>query len=505
MQRNIDYLIDNNFDALVLGGGIQGIAILHRLAQCGIKSALIEKDDFASGSSANNLKVIHGGLRYLQTGDFSRMRRSIKARRAFMQLVPSLVRSQGFVIPNEKFGLKSRFFMKIALLVNDIVSYDRNLFIDPSCQLPPGKILNANDFAKPFLKEKKYFSCSGAMWFDALVHDSGRLAIELIKTAERNGAVSYNYVKAEKLQNNANSVCGVVATDLESGKSFNIKAGIVIDATGSGSDLIHSNNKTHDNRVKSKWWKATNLIFNRRIDTPYAVGLPSTQEGYGNDSESRYFFFVPYKDTTLFGTFYSLIEDSPDDLSVKKEDVENMLSVAQKLCPDAGLKIRDVSMCHVGVVPASASSSNGNSSIAKNSVVRVMPSSSSLDGLITVQSVKYTESFQVAQEVINLVSRNLGLKCKNSKSEFAIKIEDRSCLSIKEIIQKAVEEEMAIHLTDLIIRRTTIGETEYPGDDLAENYASVMGDIAGWSSDRRQNEIIQLKEYYRARAAHQLV
>ena len=289
------------------------------------------------------------------------------------------------------------------------------------------------------------------------------------------------------------------------GKSFNIKAGIVIDATGSGSDLIHSNNKTHDNRVKSKWWKATNLIFNRRIDTPYAVGLPSTQEGYGNDSESRYFFFVPYKDTTLFGTFYSLIEDSPDDLSVKKEDVENMLSVAQKLCPDAGLKIRDVSMCHVGVVPASASSSNGNSSIAKNSVVRVMPSSSSLDGLITVQSVKYTESFQVAQEVINLVSRNLGLKCKNSKSEFAIKIEDRSCLSIKEIIQKAVEEEMAIHLTDLIIRRTTIGETEYPGDDLAENYASVMGDIAGWSSDRRQNEIIQLKEYYRVRAAHQLV
>ncbi|MBT4107478.1 MAG: FAD-dependent oxidoreductase, partial [Proteobacteria bacterium] len=83
MRRGIEELSNDKFDVLVVGGGIQGIAILYTLTQQGIKAGLIERDDFASGTSANSLRVIHGGLRYLQTGDLGRMRRSIKARRQF--------------------------------------------------------------------------------------------------------------------------------------------------------------------------------------------------------------------------------------------------------------------------------------------------------------------------------------------------------------------------------------------------------------------------------------
>ena len=174
MRRRIDDLADREFDALVVGGGIQGIAVFYELAHAGLKAALIEKDDFAGATSANSLKVIHGGLRYLQTGDLGRMRRSIRARRKFMQLAPDLVRPQGFLIPTARRGLQHAMPMRAALCLNDWISLDRNWGLPKASALPPGAVLPQRKLGPVFAGDRSAFSTGAALWYDGLIHNAGR-------------------------------------------------------------------------------------------------------------------------------------------------------------------------------------------------------------------------------------------------------------------------------------------------------------------------------------------
>ena len=347
MQRRIEELSDGEFDVLVVGGGIQGIAILHALTQQGFKTALVEKDDFASGTSANSLKVIHGGLRYLQTGDFGRMRRSIGARRQFMQLAPDLVRPQGFVIPTSKQGSLHPVLMRAALWLNDLISLDRNRGVASSSRLPPGQILRNCDFVQLFTGGMEAASQIGALWFDALIHDAGRFTIELIKSAQRQGAVVCNYVRAEKFLQHQGKIFGIQAIDRESGESLTITAKVVVEVAGAGREQLQHATNGISNGYSCRWLKATNLIFSRALCRDYAVGLPGLQDRFpgdtSSDQESRYFFFIPYSGSTLFGTFYSSLKESPNDLTVTKDEVNVMLTHAPHLCPEANLTLTDVS------------------------------------------------------------------------------------------------------------------------------------------------------------------
>lgn len=505
MQRRVEELSNGEFDVLIVGGGIQGIAILHTLTQQGVKVALVEKDDFASGTSANSLKVIHGGLRYLQAGDFGRMRRSIRARRRFMQLAPELVRPQGFAIPTSKQGSRHPVLMRAALWLNDLISLDRNRGVASSNRLPSGQILRNCDFVRLFAAGTETFSQTGALWFDALIHDAGRFTIELIKSAQRQGAVACNYVCAEKYLQHQGKICGIQAIDRESGESLTITAKIVVEVTGAGREQLQRNTTGTSGGYSCSWLKATNLVFSKALCRDYAVGLPGLQDRFPGDNssaqESRYFFFVPYSGCTLFGTFYSSLKESPNDPTVTKDEVNLMLTHAQHLCPEANLTLTDVSMSHVGVVPASSGPGGKLSAIEKRSSVQVASQRDGWEGLISVQGVKYTESFQVADEVSKAVGTRLGHRHRPTKPQGLVGLDTDITTPISALARRAVRDEMAIHLTDFVLRRTTLGEMGYPGDRVAQDCAQAMATEAGWSPARIQSELAALHKHYEASGA----
>lgn len=143
MKRNIHKLSHDLFDVVIIGGGVYGALISFEMARQGVKTALIEKDDFSHATSANSLKILHGGLRYLQNLNIKRMRKSIKSRRDFIRFAPQLIKPLACVIPLYGYGLKSREIMQTALFLNDIIGKDRNKGIDLEKHLPNGEIISA--------------------------------------------------------------------------------------------------------------------------------------------------------------------------------------------------------------------------------------------------------------------------------------------------------------------------------------------------------------------------
>src|SRR5881296_328820 len=126
MRRDLAALSDNVHDVLIIGGGIYGAFCAWDAAQRGLSVALVDKGDFGNATSSNNLRIIHGGLRYLQHGDIGRMRESIRERKILMRIAPHLVHPLRFVIPTYSRSLQGKAVMALALALNDLIGFDRN-------------------------------------------------------------------------------------------------------------------------------------------------------------------------------------------------------------------------------------------------------------------------------------------------------------------------------------------------------------------------------------------
>src|SRR6187397_3573508 len=139
MTRDLDALTARTFDLLIVGGGIYGLVIAYDAAQRGLSVALVERGDFGSATSFNHLKTIHGGLRYLQTADFARMRESIRERRAFARIAPRFVAPLAFLTPTSSSVTRNPLAMRAAFAIDAIVGFDRNRALPSSLNLPAGR------------------------------------------------------------------------------------------------------------------------------------------------------------------------------------------------------------------------------------------------------------------------------------------------------------------------------------------------------------------------------
>jgi glycerol-3-phosphate dehydrogenase len=283
MKRDLGALGARRFDVLVVGGGIYGAACAWDAAQRGLTVALVEAGDFASGTTWNSLKTIHGGLRYLQALDVRRMRASIRERRTLLRLAPELVRPLPFVVPTYGHGLHGLEALFLGLLVNDFVAHDRNRGLPASQHLPPGRMLTRRELFDLFPELPRVRISGGALWYDAQVSSEARLVLAYLHAATEAGALAINYCEAlEILRDEAGQVRGARVRDVEGGQVFDVRAAALLNCTGPGLSTLIERASLPTPGVKLL--RAFNLVLERPGLGAHALGMRSG---------GRYLFAVP--------------------------------------------------------------------------------------------------------------------------------------------------------------------------------------------------------------------
>lgn len=476
LKRDLGALTERELDVVIVGGGIHGVAAAWDAASRGIRVALVEADDFGSGTSWNSLKTIHGGLRYLQTLDLKRMRESIRERRALLRIAPALVRPLPFVVPTYGHGPKGREALALGLWLNDVVSRDRNRGLPAERQIPNGRLLSRRDVLDLFPGVPQGGLTGGASWTDAQVESSERLTIGFARAAADAGAVLCNHLAAVAFLRRGAAVTGIRGRDGLGGGEIDIRGRVVLNAAGPGMDGVLA--LAGIGRPATPLLRAVNLVLTRSLVAGHALGA---------SSGGRFLFLVPWRDRSIVGTAYGPV-DTPE-----QEDVPGFLEEARRAYPWARLGAGDVALVHRGRVPGRG----GAGGLATRHQLLDHEALDGVPGLVSVQGVKYTTARGVAEEAIDLVLRRLGRPPTPCRTD-AVPLEHARRLegALEAQARLAVREEMALTLGDAILRRLDLGTAGRPAARDVDAVEGVLAAELGWNPDRRADERRALEGAY---------
>lgn len=540
------------FDVAIIGGGIYGACIAWDSALRGLSTALIERGDFGQATSANSLKTIHGGLRYLQDADLSLIRMMVNERKAFLKIAPHLVHPLPCIMPTYNRLMKSKPLMAVALKVNDLLAFDRNQGQDPQKYLPGGKVISRDECLEilPGLPDRDL--TGAAVWSDAQVYNTERFTLSIIKSSVLMGAVASNYVEATGLNMDSGRVNGIRAKDVLNGDEFDILARVVVNASGPWVDQVLTS--IYDERAERKFLPSAAMnIVTRQIIPNYAAGIPTRHPGQDGNlavtGKSQVLFIAPWRHFSLVGTFHYPFDGRPNDHIVTQELVEESIERINSAFPKACIKPEDIYQVHTGLLPAKNKSLREVKLIRKTQITDHQ-NADGIGGLISVVGVKYTSSRYAAEKATDLVFQKLGREspvCRthetpliggdierfddflrseiserltdqpegilrhliyNFGSEYQrilhLSIEDprlmeRICPSsdvLKAEIVYAIREEMAQTLGDVVLRRTDLGSAGKPSGDCLYCCAAIMAVELGWDKVKQEQEVYQVSSRY---------
>ncbi|MGV7225134.1 MAG: glycerol-3-phosphate dehydrogenase/oxidase, partial [Nitrospinales bacterium] len=529
--------------------GICGATTAREATLRGLKVALIDRGDFGHATSANSLKIIHGGLRYLQHGDIKRMRRSIRARSELLRIAPHLVSPLMFVMPTYGHLLKGRETMALALSLNDLIAWDRNRDINDEKFIPRSRTISKTQALHYLPQIDKKGLTGGAIWYDCIAHHTERLTLEFVLAAANSGACTANYVDAKQLMLNGNSVIGIQAYDTIHCKDLQIRSKVVVNASGPWVNKFLKLLPAKPG-LNISWAKAVNLMIKINPFNGYAAGFPG-KENY-NDKGTiikggrRLVFCVPWHSGSMVGTTYKRYFGDPEGCRIEEADIAEILNKINFGYPGLKLSLEDVSFYHAGLVPilGNVDDSNQDVKLTTQPLLLDHDKISRIRGIITVNGVKYTTAIELAKDTVNLVLKKLGIEKNeytgNTLLPGAVNVSfgndvrslddlkyivDRNTVdqlkriygaqylsvlnltktekrlaeticrgssAIKAEIVYAIREEMAQHLSDIVMRRTGLANTGNPGSEVVKICAEVMGEELNWETNRRQAEISEV-------------
>ncbi|MBM9602706.1 glycerol-3-phosphate dehydrogenase/oxidase [Desulfopila inferna] len=539
MKRDIVKLGEQSFDVLIVGGGIHGAAAVRQCAEQGMKAALIEKADFGGATSANSLKIIHGGFRYLQHLNIKRMRESIVSRRLMSQLSPENIRALRCAIPNSGWGLRSKMLMRLALLLNDVISFDRNRGVRQECRIPAGEILSLEECRKQFPLIDWTGKTGGAIWHDAIALNSERLTLAFVQQAVQLGATVANYLELKEILVEAGKAVGVRAYDSVSGNDLLIKAEALIISAGSNNDRLlgrHQNKRD----MQKKWAKAVNVVVKRKLLDDTAIGLTGEADFTDKDAvikkNGRFFFFVPWRGYTMIGTTYSF-DKNTSAVKADRGDIEDILREVNDIFPGAALTLDEVGNVHAGLVPAySHASRKDEVQLVKETEVADLTKKvvNPIQGIFTIKSVKYTTAPLVAFSTAKKVAAYLGFplpkkiqfslnpsgaeenKAENSHAHGRLLQDRYGSLSGKVgkyiaadndllcadtplyggEVKYFIKEEMARTLSDIVFRRSPVASAECPSTKILTLIAERMALHLDWKEEKISREIKEVENAF---------
>lgn len=373
MLRTFSALESDVFDVLVIGGGITGAGIARDAAMRGMRVALVEMKEWASGTSSKSSRLIHGGIRYLEHGDIALVRESVREREILLRIAPDLVKPLEFTWPVYRGARLSRWKLRLGLSVYDWLAGKRRGRRHHSLSREQVKAL------EPSLRADHLVG--GASYFDAATDDAG-LTRANVRDAAKHGALTVDFAKVESTTVTSGRVDGAVVRDASGGGSARVRARAVVSATGPW---------------QAKGTKGSHIAVPRtRIGNVAAVTMISPDDG-------RVMFTLPSGDETIVGTTDLRTDESPDDVTASDAEVAYMLRAANFYFPDANLEPNDVLRAWAGIRPlATAPPGTSPSSISREHRI-----SRDGSGVIVVTGGKLTTYRSMAAEVVDEVERIL--------------------------------------------------------------------------------------------------
>ncbi len=479
MQRDLKQLADTTFDIAIIGGGIYGAALAREATLRGLSAALIDKGDFCCATSANSLKIIHGGLRYLQQADLIRVRESVRERRAMLRIAPHLIRPLPCLMPTAGI-MKSKPVMLAGLVANDILSIDRNRGLNADRRLPCGRIVSRSGL-EALLPGYEGPGTGAALWTDAVADDTERVVIEMVESAVGEGACAANYAEMVGFLRDDERVTGVTVRDTLGDETFDVRAELVVNAAGPWSNTVLEKLGGKAEPLPYALALGMNALFRREVIPTYAAGLPCQEEG---PDKGRLMFIVPWQKTTMAGTFYRHHMADADSMAPTDEDTQRLLNQINSALPSAKLTPEDVTRIHAGLLPCKPDRpAESDPKLLRHYMLVDHADRDGIEGLITALGVKYTTARDVAERTISLAARKLGRSIRPSTSATVpLPAGERD-------IRTAIRNEMAKTLSDVIYRRTGLGATGVPPDETLQAYAETMAHALDWDARRVASEI----------------
>lgn len=396
MKRDFDAIAKETFDLIVIGGGIIGTGIARDAAMRGVKTLLIEKEDFAYGTASRSSRLIHGGLRYLQLLEFHLVQQDLGEREVLLKIAPHLVHPFPFIIPLT--SLYYRVALSIGVRLYDLMASGKSM---PSHQHLSRR--EAIDM-EPELGELK--NLAGALlYYDCQAPFTERLCIENVLSALEEGAFAANHACVVGFLRDGNDVCGVKVQDALSGERYQVKSRLVVNAAGHWvdcvRDLLRGGPASFVRRTKG-----VHLLTPKLANKALVLFSPT---------DNRLFFVMPWLDYTLIGTTDTDYSGDLDAVYADEQDVAYLLHGAGQVFPR--LKSEDVLYTFAGLRPLAHIGGEKPSQVTREHKILDHKGRDGIEGLVSVLGGKITAYRAVAREAVDVVCRKLGMKARCRTAE----------------------------------------------------------------------------------------
>ncbi|UJB66062.1 glycerol-3-phosphate dehydrogenase/oxidase [Acidovorax sp. YS12] len=493
------------WDLVVVGGGISGAGVAQQAAQQGWRVLLVEQRDFAWGTSSRSSKLVHGGLRYLQQGDLRTTRDCVRERERLLREAPGLVVRQSFLFPDCAGRAPGRWLVQAGLTLYDLLAGQRSHFhagLAATHMLAPG-------LALPRLR--------GALVFHDAQTDDARLVLRVLQEARRHGATTLSYVAAQALLRTQGRVTGLALRDALAGRDYTVRARCVVNATGAWADRLRGHAGGMDgaggapllrplrgSHLLLPWW---------RLPVAQSISFLHPQDG-------RPVFLYPWEGATLIGTT-DLDHAGPLDAEARitPAEVDYLLDAARTPFPHAALTAADIQACYAGVRPVVGAHGQPASRAPREHLVR------DEGGLITLTGGKLTTFRPMAQDALARAAPHVGRPFARSAAPLfasagplpahwppavrqrllarygalapalcaALRGEDLQCIpgthTLWAELPLAARHEAVEHLDDLLLRRTRLGLLVAHGAlGLLPRIRALCAPHLGWSGARWAQE-----------------
>jgi glycerol-3-phosphate dehydrogenase len=382
-ERITNDLQATEFDLLIIGGGITGSGIALDAASRGMKVALIEKNDFASGTSSKSTKLIHGGLRYLKQFDFWLVKEVGIERAIVHKLAPHLVIPEKMILPLIDGGTYGSWLTSVGLKVYDILASvegeDKRKMLTKKEALEKEPLLPKNIL-------------NGAGYYAEYRTDDARLTIEVLKTALDYSAKIINYTAAKEFIYEDNRVVGAKVKDTLSGNEFNIKAKYVVNACGPWVDELRQINH-------SKIGKRLHLTKGVHLVVAHDK-LPVKQSVYFDVPDGRMMFAIPRGKVTYFGTTDTNYQKDKNHVNTTLVDAMYLISAVNNMFPEINLSLEDVQSSWAGLRPLIHEEGKSASELSRKDEIFVSDTE-----LISIAGGKLTGYRKMAERIVDLVTK----------------------------------------------------------------------------------------------------